>query len=41
MRPFPEMSSHVNKPYIQSVHPIQFILLSLVAFAGVKAPHMG
>lgn len=45
MKPFPEISSHlisshVTKPYIQLVHQINFLLLSVVALAGVKAPHL-
>lgn len=44
MKPFPEISSHlisshVNKPYVRLFHQINFIL-SAVALAGVKAPHL-
>lgn len=40
MKPFPEISSHVNKPYIHLFYQINFILLSAVALAGVKTLHL-
>lgn len=40
MKPFPEISSHVSKTYIQTVHQMDFILLSVVSFAGVKMLHV-